>query len=567
MNLPTFLRKSDELTQQLSKDQLLAVIHEIARTLPEHKREIFLDTLTAVSQTTATDSPKTTCDDHQQLLIELKHNQEILAEINNGIRCLDSEYNEEWDDWYNSDADEVLFSDSMGVLSEIEDTIRLIHKCIDLAVYKEGCELAETLSVLEITAKGDYEDFCGEPLGINDLYEHELLSGSMEKTVRECLYLEYQGNRLEDRAEELLCMIHNFQCYSVRLEDVLQTGNFELPEFEQFLPLWIEYLGTHSGMGVKILLKEAQSMLQDEQQILDTARKYANTCPELYKQILEQNSDPDKNQRMMSIGIEALERISENTKVRSEIALLTAKYACENNQESVCEYCWLEAFRSNPSLVHYLRLRFCGDNWENNKRQAAKICQGLYKTDNELYFMLLFWNKEFDTVMAQGMSVRESLGWSFTFMKEGITSFLLLLYQGTDLPAGLSCLLNYVQQKYGFTAEEFYKGTGHTCTKNSTELLWEIICKWKQEVKISNEDRIRWMNKINQLISLRVDGIMTANRRKYYHECAAFISAYGEVKESHGIIGEKNTFMAEYRKRYPRRSAFIQELVKFGYVK
>lgn len=41
----------------------------------------------------------------------------------------------------------------------------------------------------------------------------------------------------------------------------------------------------------------------------------------------------------------------------------------------------------------------------------------------------------------------------------------------------------------------------------------------------------------------------------------------GEVKESHGIIGEKNTFMAEYRKRYPRRSAFIQELVKFGYVK
>ena len=115
--------------------------------------------------------------------------------------------------------------------------------------------------------------------------------------------------------------------------------------------------------------------------------------------------------------------------------------------ESVCEYCWLEAFRSNPSLVHYLRLRFCGDNWENNKRQAAKICQGLYKTDNELYFMLLFWNKEFDTVMTQGMSVRESLGWSFTFMKEGITSFLLLLYQGTDLPAGLSCLLNYIQQK------------------------------------------------------------------------------------------------------------------------
>ena len=34
-----------------------------------------MDTLTAASQTTATDSPKTTCDDHQQLLIVLKHNE------------------------------------------------------------------------------------------------------------------------------------------------------------------------------------------------------------------------------------------------------------------------------------------------------------------------------------------------------------------------------------------------------------------------------------------------------------------------------------------------------------
>ena len=127
MNLPTFLRKSDEITKQLSKEQLIAVIHEIARTLPEHKREVFLDTLRAACQSVAVQSPKTIHDDHQQLLMELKHNQNILTEINNGIRYLDSEYNEEWDDWYNSDADEVLFSDSMGVLSEIEDAIKLIH--------------------------------------------------------------------------------------------------------------------------------------------------------------------------------------------------------------------------------------------------------------------------------------------------------------------------------------------------------------------------------------------------------------------------------------------------------
>ena len=71
MNLPTFLRKSDELTKKLSKEQLIAVIHEIARTLPEHKRELFLDTLRAACQSATKDSPKTIRNDHQQLLIEL----------------------------------------------------------------------------------------------------------------------------------------------------------------------------------------------------------------------------------------------------------------------------------------------------------------------------------------------------------------------------------------------------------------------------------------------------------------------------------------------------------------
>ena len=79
-----------------------------------------MDTLTAAYQSTAIESSKTIYDDQQQLLMELKHNQNMLTEINNGVRYLDSKYNEEWDEWYNSDVDEVLFSDSMGVLSEIE---------------------------------------------------------------------------------------------------------------------------------------------------------------------------------------------------------------------------------------------------------------------------------------------------------------------------------------------------------------------------------------------------------------------------------------------------------------
>ena len=44
-----------------------------------------MDTLRAASQTTATDFPKTTCDDHQQLLIELKHNELTAVPLANGM--------------------------------------------------------------------------------------------------------------------------------------------------------------------------------------------------------------------------------------------------------------------------------------------------------------------------------------------------------------------------------------------------------------------------------------------------------------------------------------------------
>ena len=94
-------------------------------------------------------------------------------------------------------------------------------------------------------------------------------------------------------------------------------------------------------------------------------------------------------------------------------------------------------------------------------------------------------------------------------------------------------MLAFIQRKYEFTSEDFYKGTGQTCAESNTELLWKIFCQWKQDIKISEEDRIRWMSQIEQLISQRTDGIMVANRRNYYDECAAFIAAlkaYGYKK-------------------------------------
>ncbi|MBO4350118.1 MAG: hypothetical protein J6A01_04110, partial [Proteobacteria bacterium] len=90
----------------------------------------------------------------------------------------------------------------------------------------------------------------------------------------------------------------------------------ELPEFDEFLPLWIEELGTRKGGCAKKLLSEAQSMLGDDFALLENARKYVDAHPELYLQFLEMKHDSKEEAKMLDIGWEAMDSISSDFTVR-----------------------------------------------------------------------------------------------------------------------------------------------------------------------------------------------------------------------------------------------------------
>ena len=561
MNLPVFLREVDKLSKEFTNEQLMNAIHEIARTLPENKRSEYLQIL----EQTGSSNYKNNNRMDEELQLEIKICKKNLEKINTGEYYLDSEYNEEWDDWYNSDADEIFFSDEMQLMGKGEKAIQLIHKCIDTEAYEEGEKLAEAVSTLEVIAEGDYQEYYGGVLDIRDLYEYHLLNSSPIELLQECLYLVYMGNELKHRAENMFRLIQNFRGYEVRLEEVLQMGNSDLPQFEQFLPLWIEYLGKQNGVGVNNLLEEAQALTGDEQEKLDIARKFSGTHPELYVRILEENLNSDDEQKMLNIGLEALEKVKDNGNVREQIALLTARYACALDNTGVSEYCWLEAFRSEPVVINYMRLRFLSQNWPDYEEKAILISKDSPKKERINYYTLMFWNGEFDQVMKSGMNVKEPLGWSFTFMKEGIAAFLLLLYQGKTLPAGLKAMREKFMYACEFKKDKFYVGTTSVSEDNDTELFWKLFNNWKDTGKVSGKEKTQWMKKMEYLITIRVDGIMEANRRNYYGECAAFIAAWGETLESLGEPNAKIRFMRKYKAKYPRRRAFIGELRNYGF--
>lgn len=590
MNLPQFLKEVDRLTDALSHDDLAIFIHEIARILPESQRDSFVDMLRPAGSHSDSDTDmagrqrtekRNESADTAKMLEEIR---EKLIEINEGERCLDSEYNEEWDDWYNSDVPEVLFSDPDGVLTDVNRAMELIHRCVDTEAYREGYELAGMLSMLEITAEGDYD---GSVLNMSDLSSNELLHHDFKQFLRECLYLTYMGNSLDDRADELFCMMANFGYYDIRLEDILQTGNEELPEFDQFLSLWISYLGHKKGTSAERFLKEAQSMLQDEDVLLDNARKFADTHPSLYEQFLRMKMDSGEDEKMFAIGMEAIDKIPESCRVRSKVALLSGTYACRLKEDHMAEKCWLEAFRSDSSVINYLRLRFLVKDWSGYADEVRTIYEQVYKdskgknrdmfydrgsqSENLVrkndYCIMMFFDGQFDRVLKAGMNVKNALGWSTTFMKQGLSLSLLLLYQGEldgNLPRGLRDMLERAISACEFDAVKYYEGTDNPLSDNTREVFRKLFNQWKSSVQIPDKVRDAWLDRIDRWIALRVVGIMENNRRNYYGECASFIAALGEVQESAGDIHAKSRIMEHYRSEYSRRRAFHQELRNYG---
>ena len=584
MNLSRFMKAVDMALTDLSAEDMKSFVHQIARGLPESGRGSFLKRLESLKGEDSVELQKRVEKDSAELHAEVERIKKVLSEIDEGNRCLDSEINEEWDDWYDNEEDEFLFTDPEDLLKDLQDSIELIHRCFDEEEYKDGCELAELLSVLQIYVNGEYIDYDGSTLNIQELFDLELLSGSFIAFLRESLYLTYMGNELQYKADKLFRMMSNYRCFDVKLEDLMQMGEEELHDLQEFIPSWIDYLGRQEGPGAEKLLLEVWEMVDADDQHLEMARSFASQHPELYRRILEEGigtTDPDK---MYLIGMEALENIPVSYEIRGEVALLTAEYAEKINKHDSAESCWLEAFRSNTTVLNYLRLRCQTREWSKYAERVREIYETLFGNlkngnrvvsygmdglkrnalDRNTYLMILFFEEKFSNMIKLGMKETRPLGWSYTFMKEGLSLLLLLLFKGKTLHAGMRAMLNRVQNACGFTLEEYERGTIVTDNERKADYFLELFQNWKKDVVISDEDEVRWMNMIERLISLRTSGIMEANRRNYYHECAQFIAAFGEVKESRGETGAKQQFMRSYRELYPRRRNFIADLKACG---
>ena len=600
MNFTQFLKAVDQAAAAMSKEQLAEFIHETARTLPENQREDFLAEmlLFAAGKETHICPELSKADQEAAADFEQKRSflRTRLERMESGELCLEGSLNPEYDDWYSSAEEEFLYSDPEGILDIIEEACRFVHQCVDCEEYQAACELTGILIGLDIMVGGEYQEYTDEPININDLKSYHLGNVDYRTLVIDAARAAYCASALSERADELYITLMNSGRRDITLEMILQGGR-ELPEIDAFLPLWIEHLGRMTGSSAGKLLQEALELADDGEQLLANARKYCGEHPELYEQYLTANQGKTDADSLLAVGTEALEAIEKKYLVRSRIALLTSRTALEQDRPELAETCWLEAFRSDTRVVNYLRLLMECRDFSNVREAAAQIyretCSQLRKDsyflptagggrENQLNptqaYLLAFLGGEFDYVRERAMNATNSLGWSASFMKCGLAAFLLLLTEDGSLPQdaaqqggelktmkpGAREMLRRIVAAVGFDKSEYEKGTLRLIEESNEG--WFLTCwnHWKRTVPLSREQREALLGWAESLVTKRVQGIMEGNHRNYYGECAAYIAALGEARESGGEPNGKQATMAKYMEAYNRRSAFRQVMRGYG---
>ncbi len=590
MNLTNFLKQTDTITSQYSTEQLIDFIHNIGRICPEHRREGFLEMLKSAGNGAVRASNKNEDKD-----IEF---DEMYSRVRNHIKSIDSQevtitavLNEEYDDWYDDCGEEFYYEDNDGISDMLEEACDFVHLCMDREKYEEGFAVGKQLLEMEILCDNEYGD---EELSLGDVAHYELLHCDLKRVILDIAYCAYQSAPPAKRPDALYGVILNAKEDTATLEAVMQHGEDDLPQFEEFLPSWISYLGDKTGHDADRLILEAVDLLNDFSLEVQCAEKYAAVHPGLYLNILENGKHMPADD-MVAIGLEAMKAIPKKYVIRSKAALETAEYVIAADEEqSLLEKCYFAACESDTSAQNYLRALLNGygngkkreelqkllESFSVDKRDGYLPDEGSFrgyggsvyfereenKPDKNMILAIRFLDGQFAKVLDKGLHKSEALGWTGTFMKQGIALFLIYLHEGRWNGKGIVSMAEMAKNAMRFSAMEYRKGACVPAEVDEDDLFSRLFFQWKIMMPMASDLRNRAIKRITALLEKRTAGIMDANRRNYYGECAAYIAALGEVLESMGNPGAKQRLMTSYKDAYPRRSAFREEMRKYGWI-
>lgn len=494
-------------------------------------------------------------------------------QIDEGELCLDTEEYEDYSRGYWESDWITEYYDNQGIGDKIQYMIRFAEDCVNDRRYQEANEIYEWLWEMEVSTESEYDE--GDPVDLEILEENNLIHTDMKHLALLTLYADYQALPANKRARDIYLYFSYGTFTKLHLEEMFHVGREELEDTEQFWKDWIDLLQKKNGDTEARLLKEAILYCKGIDGLCEMAEENASVHPSLYLSVMEQYERGHLYNEIEKVGENALSKIDVSLTIRSEIALKTAFAAsCLNHEEKMMQFCW-ESFVSDSTVKNYLRLfgtekmaSVYGMRGREVLDKRLKGNQEFRYRNSELnrnimgdyeYYRLLFYTGYFDAVKNISKNPEGSLGWSSSFIDDGIRLFLLYLY---DRPLPSKAAKNIVSY-IGFSDEKnpknllkFEKEIQNECQEHKVSEFWNYFQRWKKYFPMEEKERRKYLAWAENIIYKRADAIVSGQHRSHYGEVAVLLVIVGEIKEDMGMQGAGRDIYELYKKKFPRHSSF-----------
>ena len=420
--------------------------------------------------------------------------------------------------------------------------------------YKYAKELIDKIlytnyQVLDDDGGDDFE------ISLHELEENHLVNINVNILCLYAIYATYQCTSESNRAKYIYEYFKSDNFKNISIEDSFKLGTEILLDIDKFWNNWIVFLLTKSGDIEYRLLKEAfeYNNYNNYEKYID---KILENHPKIYIDIFNFLIKGHKINEIIEIGNKVLPKLDKDLIIRNDISLYLAKYDNKNKEKYI-----IEAFKSQTDIPNLFRIinngylkkyekeineYICITN-ENRNFKITELERNTITKEN--YNYLKFFTGNFEAFFKECLKVKNSLGWSGSFIQYAI--YLWLLYFNKNIDSKVyNNILTQTFNKLGFKDNTLFLDEDYSI----------VFEKWKVQFKIY--DKNKYIDWLKDIIDKRVDAIVSNGHRKSYFKAAILVVALNEVLESNDIQN-KDDFINYYYEKYSRHSAFRRELNKY----
>lgn len=552
MNFQEYMKIVEQRISVMTEEEKTTILRNMIRSIEETKRE---DMLRLLNHEAPDLSAKK---EYEALKLFLKETES--GAIHFYVSGYENFHEAPWGEEYEEEYED---RDRIGI--RYRNFIHVADKLLINRCYKEALSFYEALSEIDLYAYSEENEELID-ISLDEAIDEGLIETDKRSNIINLLYTCFQVYEGEMRCQKIYKILASKAYEKIKIDEIFSAGPEELKNREAFIDEWISYLKANQEESAGTLLSDVSYQHGGTVELVKTAREAGNFHPLLYLDACNRLLEERKYQEASDLADEALDILSENLVIRSNLAEAMQLAAAELDHQKNLKRYMKASYYADTNPLTFLKLCSHLDSREELEDAAMyaqslpsyqeipeHVRRGQWKensiTKEEKDAILLLsgkWNEVYEKYKGD----KRSLGWSLSSKGIIIPLYLMSLYEKDHLEKATGKLWRGILNRLGgLHFDEAY--------------ICHMYGAWKGKFKIDDPSRDKYLTWIKEEVENRITGIVENSYRKSYDKAALLIAVLGEVSALQGEEDAKEKLITFYKKKYNRRRAFRAELDLF----